>query len=119
MNRNEIIKRWPNASESCIQANLDPDRPRENPIVERASGDEPLAPDQGQEGTAGRVHIRFVSFRQRLCDPDNLSCKYLLDALRFSGAIHGDEPEKISLEVTQQKVKLKSDERTVITIEPL
>ena len=87
--------------------------------MERPSGNEPLETDQVQEGTAGRVHIRFVSFRQRLCDPDNLSVKWMLDCLRYCGAIDGDEPEKISLEVAQKKVKLKSDERTEITIEPL
>lgn len=97
---------------------LYPDYSRKNSKLECPPGNVPLEAKQGQAYPAGRIHIRFVSFRKRLCDPDNLSVKWLLDCLRYCGAIDGDEPDKITLEVHQEKVKLQSSERTEITISP-
>lgn len=90
---------------------------RPNPVVECPPRHDPLEANTREERSTGKLHISFVSWRQRLCDPDNLSVKWLLDCLRYCGAIAGDEPEKITLEVTQRKVKLKSNERTEIVIE--
>ena len=87
-----------------------------HPVVEQPVVNDPLETAEGKASAAGKLRIRFVSRRQRLCDPDNLSVKWLLDCLRYCGAIEGDEPEKISLEVCQEKVGMKSDECTVITI---
>lgn len=92
------------------------DGPRQDSKLERRARHDPLAAHPGKARATGRVRVRFVSCRQRLCDPDNLCVKWLLDCLRYCGAIEGDEPEKISLEVTQRKVKLKSDERTELQI---
>jgi hypothetical protein len=77
---------------------------------------EPLEADKGQEATTARLHIRFTSVRKRLCDPDNISVKWQLDALRYCGAIDGDEPEKITLEVDQRKAVKGETERTIIRI---
>lgn len=117
MTREEILSRYPRASESFLKANLTVENSRENPKLEFAPSHDSLETHPSQEGSTGKLHIRFISHRQRLCDPDNLSVKWLLDCLRYCGAIAGDEPEKITLEVTQQKVKLKSDEFTEILIE--
>jgi hypothetical protein len=89
---------------------------RSNPVVEPNPRDVPLAAHQGKTPPAGKLHVSFISFRQRLCDPDNLSVKWLLDCLRFVGAIPGDEPDKITLEIRQEKVKSKGQEQTVIMI---
>lgn len=99
------------------QAKTSSGNPRPHPVVERPTGNDPLEANPREERAAGKLHIRFISWRQRLCDPDNLSVKWLLDCLRYCGAIAGDEPEKIHLEVMQRKVKLKSNERTEIVIE--
>lgn len=63
-----------------------------------------------------RVRVRVVSFRSRLCDPDNLCPKYFVDCLRYAGLITDDTPELITLEVSQVKVK-RGEERTEIEIE--
>lgn len=116
MNEQELRKKFPFASDSFIKANADAGGAGPDTLMERPFKDDALGTHPRQERAARKLHIRFVSWRQRLCDPDNLSVKWLLDCLRFSGAIEGDEPDKITLEVRQEKVKLKSDERTEITI---
>ena len=90
--------------------------PRTAPVLERTARHGPLAESESQEGNAGRVHIRFVSVRQRLLDPDNLSEKWLLDCLRNCGAIAGDEPDKITLETTQRKAAKGEAEHTIIEV---
>ena len=116
MNREEILKLYPNASESFIRANLEVNCSGPTSILERTSGDESLAAHQGEERATGKLHIRFVSVRKRLLDPDNLSEKWLLDCLRYCRVIQGDEPEKISVETTQRKATKKEKEHTIIEI---
>lgn len=122
MNPHTILRLYPNASKSCIAANAadygipHADNPRTNPKLEPPSGARPLATGKTETPDTGRVHIRFISVRQRLCDPDNLSEKWLLDCLRNCGAIKGDEPDKITLETTQRKTEKGEAEHTQITI---
>lgn len=78
---------------------------------------EPVATEAGKSGDANRVHVRIVSFRRKLCDPDNLCPKYFIDCLRYAEIIADDRPQDITLEVRQEKVKHKEDECTVIEIE--
>ena len=103
MTRNEILRRYPNASESFVKANLDPESAGTNTIMERSDGNGTERENAIEAGAAGKLHIKFISVRKRLCDPDNLAVKWLLDALRHSGVILDDSPDKISLEVTQRK----------------
>ena len=65
--------------------------------------------------------VRICSFRRRLLDSDNLigGSKYFIDGLRHAGLIPDDRPQDITLEVCQEKVKRKEDERTEIEITPL
>lgn len=78
-----------------------------------------MAEKEGEERYPDRVRVSVVSFRTRLCDPDNLCPKYFVDCLRYAGLIENDRPEDISLQVSQVKVRTKSEERTEITIEPI
>ena len=94
--------------------NNSPHNPHPLPIVERHPSPRPLAKDEGQEGGAGRVHLRIVSIRKRLLDPDNLSVKWLIDCLRYSSIIRGDEPDKITLQVEQRKCSKGEAEATEI-----
>ena len=86
------------------------------PVAEPALCNEPVAKARGEKGDAVRVHVRVVSFRRKLCDPDNLCPKYFIDCLRSAGLIRDDSPEHITLEVAQEKVRAKTDERTEITL---
>ena len=111
MNELTIRKLFPNASPSLIALNT-----REASVVECNSSEGPLAESKDEKANPRRVHIRFVSVRKRLLDPDNISEKWMLDALRFAGVIQGDEPDKITLETTQRKVEKGEEEHTEIDI---
>jgi len=116
MTRDAIKKLYPRASEAFIRANLDAGDTGPDAVVERPAIHEPLAANQGEEGATGKLFIRFVSVRKRLLDPDNLAEKWLLDCLRYCRAIHGDEPEKISIETTQRKAAKGETEHTEIAV---
>jgi hypothetical protein len=77
--------------------------------------DEPLAAPPREDRDAGRVRVRVVSFRTRLCDPDNLCPKYFIDCLRYAGLIADDTPECITLEVRQVRCR-RREQRTEILI---
>lgn len=80
---------------------------------------EPVGAKEGENRHAASFRVRIKSFRVRLCDPDNLTPKYFLDACRYAGLIPDDRPQDIILEVTQEKVKSVIQERTEITVEAL
>ena len=105
---------FPNASASTLAANAE--GAGKTPKLERDPSNAALEAEQGEEGASSRVHIRFVSVRKRLLDPDNLSEKWLLDCLRYCGAIRGDEPDKITLETTQRKARKGEEEHTLVEI---
>jgi len=114
VNERQLLRLFPNASRATIAANAD--HTGANPELEHAAGDGPLATSQGQEEDSGRVHIRIVSVRKCLCDPDNLSPKWLLDSLRYCRVIRDDTPAAITLETTQRKAAKGEAEHTVIQI---
>ena len=78
---------------------------------------EPVAEAAGKDCHPNRVTVRIKSCRRQLLDPDNCIPKYFIDGIVYAGLLHGDSPDKITLEVSQQKVGMKDDERTEITIE--
>ena len=96
--------------------NNSPHHPHPLPELERNPRPRSLAKNEEQEGGAGRVHLRIVSIRKRLLDPDNLSVKWLIDCLRYSSIIRGDEPDKITLQVEQRKCSKGESEATQIFI---
>ena len=114
MNPDAIRRYFPNASASVLAANAE--GAGETAKLERDSRNEPLEARKAKKGGSSRLHISFVSVRKRLCDPDNISEKWLLDCLRYCGAIPGDEPEKITLETTQRKAARGEAEHTEITV---
>ena len=117
--REQILKRYPNANERFIQRVLDADSAGAVAVVERPAVSAPLEAVEDKTGPTGRIFIRFVSVRKRLLDPDNLCEKYLLDCLRYSGLISGDEPEKVSLETAQRKCRKGESEKTIVEISKL
>ena len=88
--------------------------PQPQPAVLHAS----VEPVQGKAFYSGRVLVRITSYRRRLLDPDNLTPKWFLDSCRYSRIISDDRPEDISLQIGQEKVKTKAEERTEILIQP-
>ncbi len=76
---------------------------------------EPVAAPAGEGSDAARVRVCVVSFRARLCDPDNLCPKYFIDCLRYAGLIADDAPEWITLEVRQVRCR-RPEQRTEILI---
>lgn len=113
---NELRKIYPNASISCIRLNVGLESSGPDSVLERPARNEPLETDKGKKAATRRFHIRFTSVRKRLCDPDNLSPKWLLDCLRYCHLIDGDEPEKITLQVGQRKAIKGEEEHTIIEI---
>jgi len=119
MTREQILRIWPNASESTIAANLGGSAP--SPKSQQVVRHDTLATPQREESHAGRIRVSISSYRRRFLDPDNLQggCKYFVDCCRYAGLIPDDRPQDIILEVSQHKVKSKAEERTEITVEPI
>jgi hypothetical protein len=76
----------------------------------------PLGQAQGEAEGSGRFLVRIASYRWRLCDPDALVGKHLLDCARYAGIIPDDSPKEIDYKIFQIKCK-KGEEKTVMTIE--
>ena len=77
--------------------------------------DEPVGAPAREGRDASRVRVCVVSYRARLCDPDNLCPKYFIDCLRYAGLIADDAPEFITLEVRQVRCR-RAEQRTEILI---
>jgi len=62
--------------------------------------------------------MKIVSYRTSLLDPDNLygGVKILVDRLVEQGFLYDDRQSCLDLEVSQVKVKKRSEQRTEITI---
>jgi hypothetical protein len=94
----------------------------ENPFIEYHAQIKSVGAVGGEIGheQAGYVRhrVRVVSRRVRLCDPDNLvgGVKHLLDALRLAEVIPEDNPNAISLEVSQEKVSSYGKEETWVEV---
>jgi hypothetical protein len=115
---NELKRLFPGASLSCLKANqLD----RVAPVAERQCrpGNESVAAPKGKGAYPGRSLVRVTSYRLRLCDERNLFDKYFIDSLVYAGLLRDDSPDEVVVEVRQEQVKNRTQERTVITIEPL
>ncbi len=90
------------------------------PDAESPQQARPLASHrEGQTQSAGGPLVCFTLRRIRLLDIDSKygSIADLLDGLQYAGLIHGDKEGQIRLEVRQEKVSTKKEEKTLISIE--
>ena len=87
-------------------------RPEPQPPVRH----EPLEAASGAAQDANRSRLCITSYRRRLLDPDNLTPKYFIDALRYFGVIADDTAQDIDLSIRQTKVATPEEERTEIEI---
>jgi len=118
MTREEILKLWPNATESTIRRNLGVDCVAHDPIGEPSRPTFTLAADAGEVAYQSRCLVRLTSYRLRLCDERNLFDKHFVDALKEAGAFVDDSPKYVQVEVDQVKVEHAHEERTVIVLSP-
>ena len=107
MTKNEITRRFPNASAAFIAANLDPENAGPAAVVEHDPGHAPLETEAVQGPDRRKFFVRITSFRRRLLDEDNLCEKYHVDLCRYAGAIPDDAPGQVKIEVGQVKSKLE------------
>ena len=108
-----LLELFPRASQSFLSINRAGQGSKSKPIVRN----EQVATIQGKKASPKRRILRIISYRTRTCDTDNLCPKWIVDALRYSKLIEDDTPEHIELQMRQEKVGCKSEERTEIEIE--
>lgn len=117
MTRNEILRRFPKASDAFIRVNISPSPAI--PDSEQCECPQALArSDEGKARGAGLLHCRFTLCRKALLDVDAkyASIKDLLDCLVFSGVIPGDKEGQITLEVEQRKVQKGECESVILEV---
>lgn len=110
----EFARLFNRASRSFLKANpalftAEPQRPARAALERKVAG---------TQHSHARIIVRYRLCRCRCLDPDNsyAATKTLTDLLCRSGLIPGDDPQKIRLEVEQEKVAHRKDQRTEITI---
>jgi len=97
-------------------------RQETNPFLEHTTRYESVGTskreERNAEGGDDRHRVRIISKRVRICDPDNLvgGVKYLVDSLRGAEIIPEDDPQAITLEVSQEKVKTYKEEETWVEV---
>jgi hypothetical protein len=84
--------------------------------LERDPGDGTVGEVPVQKGLGRRFLVRVKSYRCRLLDEDNMCEKYHVDLCRYAGALPSDAPGTAKIEVTQEKVGPKEQERVEIEI---
>lgn len=119
MTRRELLRRYPNASETFLEANASDPPGVPDPVAQPDSGRESARPDRGESPgpSRSRPRVKIYSFRRTLVDPDNLFVKPLVDAIRYEHLIEDDSLKHIVLEVSQRKVDKPEEEGTVVEIE--
>lgn len=113
MTRDELIKKFPRASEAFIQANLERLRAAD---AERA----PVVPleraPSGKAAGRARLEVRFTCYSRRPCDWDNLRYKDCQDLLVVAGILDDDSHELLQGSVVSRKVHSAEEERTEVEI---
>lgn len=115
MTRDELIAKYPHASESFLRRNLEAGDSGPTPKLECSAGDGPLAAAQAEKPDTAKFLVRVTSRRKRLIDEDNLAEKFHVDCCRYAGLIPSDAPATTHIEVRQEKAG--AGEAEEITIE--
>lgn len=127
MTRDEILKRFPNASQSTIRANLsdnsglrpvEPKHAQRKTLVDPSPGEKTGGAGVGERSpVANRFRVTYRVFSTRPCDFDNYHIKELQDLLVRAGMLPGDDWRTLQGEIVSYKAESKKHERTEITIE--
>jgi len=108
-----LLEIFPRASQDFLSVN----RSGQGSELKPAVRNESVATVQREKEAPKCRILRIISYRTRTCDTDNLCPKWIIDALRYSNLIEDDTPEYIELQMRQEKVAHKAQERTQIEIE--
>jgi hypothetical protein len=127
MTRDELLKRFPNASPAFLRANSDdaPQRllagqvtkPQPGPALVRPA--QRKGPRKERSGAGGHYRIKFTVYAVRPRDWDNLSAsvKQLQDAIVEAGWLPDDDWKTLEGTVVSAKAATEEEERTEVTIE--
>lgn len=118
MTREQLITRFPHASEAFIRDNCVDDS-RQPAVVELPPVGQRPAKDKSQARHPSKVRVRIIDVRRRLVDPDGLCPKYHIDCLRYAGLIYQDSQEAITLETSQRCCLAGEVPHTEISLEPI
>lgn len=118
MTARELTRRFPHASGDFIARNatIQAEDSGKAPLVECLTRDASLGTVQSKEARAGKIHCRFTDVRKRACDPDNLSIKWTLDALRYIGCLRDDTAKDVTVEVRQRRCLRGEAEATIVEL---
>lgn len=116
MTKNEILRRYPRASESFIKANIETDSVPSRTIPEYDIRKALHDVGKNETRSMGRCLLSFTCYRTKRQDPDNAVVKWFVDALRRARLIQDDTEEDIELKIKQVKCKTRKEERTEIEI---
>jgi len=108
-----LLELFPRASQSFLSVNRSGKGSEPEPTLRN----EQVATVQRKKETPKCRVLRIISYRTRTCDTDNLCPKWIIDSLRYSKLIEDDTPEHIELQIRQEKVAHRSQEKTTIEIE--
>ncbi len=116
LDRQRIKALFPRASEDFLDANIGFGlRSETNQSTARKALERPV---EGTQKGDDRIGVSYVLYRVRLLDPDAIhgATKVCTDCLQQIGLITGDGPQQITLEVTQEKVNHRNEQRTQLTL---
>lgn len=119
MTENEIKRRFPNASQAFIKANIDSYGISTSPFSELCARQTLHATGKDKTRSSERCLVSFTCYRTRKQDPDNAVVKWFVDALRRAKLIYDDTEEAIEIKIKQVKCKTRKEERTEIEISQL
>lgn len=118
----EACERWINEDYSY---HYEPQNSTENADDRHTDTDAHHQPDDGNaraqveqlQAFNSPVHISVTHYRARLCDPDNLNAKGVIDGLVEAGILQDDSAAHVKA-ITHDQIKVKgySDEKTRITL---
>lgn len=122
MTANELLRRYPNASESFIKRNAE-DCPAALPSGDpqpAQGGPLPRLPKRKKarsHGPVQRIGLAFHVYAVRPADADGWAFKEIIDALAGAKVLDGDRWDQFYIAgVYSEKVYSKAEERTEITI---
>jgi len=116
MNEQEFRRRFPHASRAVVQLNTGA---AVSAAELKPAAAAPLDDRFPREASRHpRVKLSYRARVVRPLDADNLagSTKYITDALVRSGLLHGDSPEALTIEWSQEKVGHYEEEQLILTI---
>lgn len=124
MTKNELARRFPNASKSFLETNASDCGERICAVQPKP--DERLPLDDAGEGekacwhdASERFEITFTVYSRRPCDWDGYDIKALQDFLCRAGIIPNDGWNTLSGRVYSRKAATEAEEKTIIEITPL